>query len=308
MNFFPILPPINLSGPPDENFPPPKSSHHRNLPLSEGEAARTPRVIAVSSGKGGVGKTVISANLGLRLAQMGRRVLLIDADLALANLDLMLGLKATRTIREVMSRSCTLEEAVVKGPHELALLAACSGDEDFAEMDATRRMALFSAIDTLEAQYDTLIVDTGAGIGSNAVSFAAAAEQVLVVVTPDPASMADAYAMIKVLSRRGKLRINLVVNMATNPSEADSVIERLLALVDQFLPSVAVIPVGYIYRDEVVLRAVRSCSPVIAAYPRAGVSSAISALAERLLLEPVESNAAGPALFWKRLIGATESE
>ncbi len=260
------------------------------------------RVIAVASGKGGVGKSVISANLGLRLAQLGRKVLLIDADLALANLDLMLGINVTYSVREVLEQRCTLADALAHGPHGVALLPACSGDESFANMDDVSRIALFEAIERLGAEYDTLIVDTGAGIGSNAVSFAAAAEQVLVVVTPDPASIADAYAMVKVLSRRGRLRFNLVVNLATNPGEAERVVDRLLTLTDQFLPSVALVPVGIIYRDEVVLRAVRSCEPVLQGYPRSGVASALSALGDRLLRESPGEDTGGPNVFWRRLI------
>jgi flagellar biosynthesis protein FlhG len=261
------------------------------------------RVIAVASGKGGVGKTVLSANLGLRLAQLGRRVLLIDADLALANLDLMLGINVTYSVREVLEQRCSLEDALAPGPHGVTLLPACSGDESFANMDNLSRIALFEAIETLSRRFDTLIVDTGAGIGSNAVSFAAAAEQVLIVVTPDPASIADAYAMVKVLSRRGRLRFNLVVNLATNTAEAERVVDRLLTLVDQFLPSVALVPVGIIYRDEVVLRAVRSCEPVLQSFPRSGVASAISALGDRLIREPVGEDTGGPNVFWRRLIG-----
>ena len=308
MDFFQILPPISLTSGPPKGRPEAKDVVPLHRGRGDTDAPRTiaqPRIISVSSGKGGVGKTVISANLGLRLAELGRKVLLIDADLALANLDLMLGLKANRTVREVMAERCSLAEAMVRGPNGLTLLPACSGDESFAEMDGTRRMVLFNLIDSLEEEFDTVIVDTGAGIGSNAAGFAAAAQQALVVVTPDPASMADAYAMIKVLSNRGKKRINLVVNMATNPAEAESVVVRLLDLVDQFL-DVAVVPVGYIYRDEVVLRSVRACTPVLRAYPRSGVSNAIAALADRLLLEPIETDSGAPTLFWKRLMGIGE--
>lgn len=267
-----------------------------------GDKAVTRRIIAVASGKGGVGKSVISANLGLRLAQLGRRVLLVDADLALANLDLMLGISARYSIREVLSTQRALDEVLAEGPAGVTLLPACSGDEGFANLGAVERMAMFELIDSLDERFDTLVVDTGAGIGSNAVGFASAAEQVLIVVTPDPASMADAYAMIKVLHRRGRERFNLVVNLATNPAEAERVVDRMLGLVDQFMPTVALVPVGIIYRDEVVLRSVRACEPVLDAYPRSGVSAAISALADRLMLEPAAADSGAPSLFWRRLI------
>lgn len=273
--------------------------------IKDKKEGRDQRVIAIASGKGGVGKSVIAANMGLRLAQMGRRVLMVDADLALANLDLMLGVSVEHTIRDIIDSRHTLDEVLATGPEGVSLLPACSGDENFANMTNPERLALFSAIDALEDRFDTLIVDTGAGIGSNAVGFAAAAEQVLIVVTPDPASIADAYAMIKVLNRRGRKRFNLVVNLATSPSEADRVVDRMLTLVDQFMPDVALIPVGILYRDEVVLRAVRSCNPVINAFPRSGVASGIKALTDRLLREPT-TDSADTSQFWQRLVGTSE--
>ena len=265
-----------------------------------------PRVIAVTSGKGGVGKSVIAANVGVALARQGRRVLLVDADLALANLDLMLGVTARSTVADVLSNHVRIEDAVVQGPAGVSLLAACSGDENLAEIDAHRRSTLFSAIDALESRFDTVIVDTGAGVGSNATFFAAAAQQVLVVVTPDPASMADAYAMIKVLNkRRGVKRAHLVVNLASGPAEAEHVVQRLVDLTAQFL-DLALIPVGFIYRDEAVRRCVRRCEPVVSAMPRSAVAASISALATRVTEENPGPGSGGPAIFWKRLMGISE--
>ncbi|MCC6748502.1 MAG: MinD/ParA family protein [Deltaproteobacteria bacterium] len=276
---------------------------------AERSATAPVRVIAVTSGKGGVGKSVLSANLGLALAQRGRKVLMVDADLALANLDLMLGMNARSTVKDVLSNERGLEEVVVSGPEGVCLLPACSGDADLAEMDERRRLTLFNAIDAMEGRFDTVIVDTGAGIGSNATSFAAAAQQVLVVVTPDPASMADAYAMIKTLAVKcGVKQMYLAVNMASGPKEAEQVLGRLLGLVDRFL-DVSVVPVGFIYRDEAVLQSVRSCQPLLVRYPAAAVSGAIRGMAGRLLAEsPSESGWGGPRLFWKRLMGLAAQE
>ena len=278
------------------------------IPIRSEQEPPDTRVIAVTSGKGGVGKSVISANLGLCLAAQGRKVLLVDADLALANLDLMLGLKAPRSIKQLLSNELRVEDVLVKG-HGLALLPACSGDYDMTELEQTTRMTLFNAIDSLEAEYDTVVIDTGAGIGSNSTSFAAAAQQTLVVMTPDPASLMDSYAMIKVLSSRcGVNRIYLVVNMAKNPREAEQVVNRLMGLVHQFL-DVSVIPVGYLYRDDSVIRSVQGCRPLVTTYPQSPAAVAIQGLCSRLLLEePSESSWGGPRVFWKRIMGISETE
>ncbi len=277
------------------------------IPLHPDRAVET-RVIAVTSGKGGVGKSVISANLGLSLAERGRKVLMVDADLALANLDLMLGVKAPRTIKHLLSNEARVEDVVVKGPLGVTLLPACSGEFSMTQMTETMRMTLFNAIDTLESRFDTVVIDTGAGLGSNSTVFAAAAQQTLVVMTPDPASMADAYAMIKLLSQRGVERIYLVVNMARTPREAEDVINRLVGLVHQFL-DISVVPIGCLYRDEAVERSVKGCRPLVTTYPKSTAASSIQGLAGRLLQEKTsESNAGGQRLFWKRIMGLVDLE
>jgi len=278
------------------------------IPMRDDQEHET-RVIAVTSGKGGVGKSVISANLGLCMAQMGRRVLLVDADLALANLDLMLGINARNTIKDLLSSTSRLKDVMVEGPLGVHLLPACSGDVSLAELDDTQRLSIFSAIDSVEGEFDTVVIDTGAGIGGNSLSFAAAAQQTLVVVTPDPASMADAYAMIKLLNARcGLKRVFMVVNQASGPKEAEQVVQRLLGLVHQFL-DVSVVPLGYMYRDETVERSVRACQPLVVTYPQASISASMHALANRLLQEkPAESGWGGPRLFWKKLMGLSDQE
>lgn len=270
---------------------------------------KEPRVIAITSGKGGVGKSVIAANLGLCFARSGRRVLLIDADLSLANLDLMLGITARLSIKDLLAQKAHIKDVMVEGPSGVFLLPACSGDSTLAEMEGTQRLAIFDAIDQLEDRFDTIVIDTGAGIGSNSTAFAAAAQQTLVVVTPDPASMADAYAMIKVLNTRcGVNQLYVVVNMASGPREADQVINRLLGLVHQFL-NVSVVPLGYLYRDEAVERSVKSCQPLVNAFPQASISASLHSLAARIVEEkPMDFGWGGPRLFWKKLMGLRDEE
>jgi flagellar biosynthesis protein FlhG len=265
------------------------------------------RVIAVTSGKGGVGKTVLAANLGLAMAAMGRRVLLVDADLSLANLDLMLGLKARSTISDFLNGAAPLEDVLLHVSDQLALLPACSGEQALAELSHADRQALFTGLEVLEAQFDTVIVDTGAGIGSNAVAFALAAHQVLVVLTPDPTSLADAYAMIKVLSLRGLKDVQVCVNMVNGTREVEQTLDRLFDLVDRFL-DIRLAPIGYVYQDDAVVRSVRACTPLLPTYPRALASIALSALAQRVLEHPLEcSSAARSTLLWRRLVGEVDT-
>ena len=278
------------------------------IPTRPTSEAQT-RVIAVTSGKGGVGKSVLSANLGVCLARRGRRVLLIDADLALANLDLMLGVNARASVRQILDGEATLDQVLVPGPFGVTLLPACSGDATLAEISQQSRLGLFNAIDELAPRFDTVVVDTGAGIGSNSTAWAAAAQQSVVIVTPDPASVADGYAMIKVLSQScGLRRIYLVINMASGPREADGVLDRILGLVHQFL-DVSVIPVGYVYHDSVVERSVRSCRPMVTSFPNAPAAASLQALAGRLLDEEPSAAAWGaPRLFWRQVMGLGEEE
>ncbi|MFH1130326.1 MAG: MinD/ParA family protein [Pseudomonadota bacterium] len=298
-NFVPL--PHGGDGPND-------SGVHKVIPISQ-SVEKEPRVIAITSGKGGVGKSFIAANMGICFAKLGRKVLMIDADLGLANLDLMLGIEARTTIREVLSNDVMITDAMMTGPSGVCLLPACSGDYEMAELDAISRLTLFNAIDSLERRFDTLVIDTGAGIGSNAIGFAAAAQQVVVVVTPDPASMADAYAMIKVLnSKCGVKKVYMVVNMAAGPKEADMITNRLMDLAGRFL-DLSIVPIGYVYRDEIVQKTVNRCEPLLNVYPNAPVAASVRAAACRLLHEdPCSAAWGGPRLFWKRVMGLPEEE
>jgi len=159
------------------------------------------QVLGVTSGKGGVGKTNLSVNLAISLAQQGRRVLVIDADLGLANVDILLDETPLKTLEHIILGEETLEEVLVESKHGITLLPGASGVAGLTNLDQTQRMRLLQAVDGLESRFDTVIVDTPAGIGNNAAFFASAAQDVLVVATPEPTSMTDAYAMIKVLHR-----------------------------------------------------------------------------------------------------------
>jgi flagellar biosynthesis protein FlhG len=242
----------------------------------------TTRTIAVTSGKGGVGKTQISANLAVSLAQKGRRVLLLDADVGLASLDLAFGVRPRADLLSVLRGQSRVEDILIDTPSGVQLLPACPGRYEMANMTGSERERLMAVLRQLAARYDVWLIDTGAGIGSNSVGFAAAAEEVVMVATPDPSSLRDAYAMAKVLHRRcGIDRISLVANQVAEESEGIEVFERLDNIVRRFL-SLEIDYLGSVPRDESVVRAVARGEPYVLGAPRSRAALAMVALARKL--------------------------
>jgi flagellar biosynthesis protein FlhG len=249
---------------------------------------QSPRLsLAITSGKGGVGKTQLAANLGVALAQRGLRTLLLDADLGLAGLDLALGIKPEHTLNEVLEGKFKPEEIVIEGPCGLRLLAACPGRYEMANLSPGERDSLTNAIDECAVNYDVLITDTGAGINSNSVSFASSADEVLLVATPDPTSMRDAYAMAKVLAKRaGVETIRFVANQVNSEAQAAELHDTLRGLIRRFLPT-ELTYLGCIPRDEMVRQGAASGSPFLLRAPDGVAARAIQAIAQRVLtLEP----------------------
>lgn len=241
--------------------------------------------IAVTSGKGGVGKTQVSANVGVALAQRGLKVLLMDADLGLASLDLALGLQPDRDLRAVINGECKIEEILMDGPAGVKLIPACPGRYEMANLGAKDRNTLMNAIDGIAEGFDVLIVDTGAGIGSNAVDFASSADEVILVVTPDPTSLRDAYAMAKVLHRRsGVDRIQLVANQVASDSEGAVIHDRINGIVKRFL-SLELCYLGCIPTDPGVREGVSAGEPFVIRSPRSLATRSVEGLVRRLCPE-----------------------
>lgn len=274
----------------------------QNQPRTSGSLF-TPTVIAVSSGKGGVGKTNISANLALSLGKLGAKVLCVDADLGLANMDIVLGVTPMYTTADLFSGEATIDDVLIEGPNNVSLLPGASGQYDLANLSERRRMQLFAAIESLDQSFDYVIVDTGAGIGSNATSFASAAQDIFLVVTPEPTSIADAYGMLKVLSVRCKVqRVHVLVNQAKSALEADRVFERLVNLCTRFL-TIQIDLIGQIPYDPAVARSVMRGHPFVLAAPQAPASRAMMSLAEKISSKPSAGNDASPiSFFWKKLL------
>lgn len=244
------------------------------------------RTIAVTSGKGGVGKTQIAANLAVTLAGTGERVLLLDADLGLASLDLALGVRPSSDLLSVVRGERRIQDVLCEAPGGVDLLPACPGRYEMANLGPRERTLLANAVDDAAHDYDTVVIDTGAGIGSTTVSFAGAADEVILVVTPDPTSLRDAYAMAKVLHRRfGVRRIDVVANSVTSEVEAAAVFERLDAIVQQFL-ALELRYLGGVPRDRTVQQACADGHPFVLGAPQSAAARATRALAKRLELTP----------------------
>lgn len=240
------------------------------------------KVLAVTSGKGGVGKTNISANLAICLAASRKKVLLIDADLSLGNLDIVMGVHSRYNISHLLNGQKSIEEIIYTGPEGLGVIYGASGLEDLANIDEFRRHRLLRELSRLQSNFDVIVVDTAAGISKLVVGFCLAADHVLLVTTPEATAMTDAYAMIKVLViNRFARRISLVVNMAPTIAEGKRAYQQIAGVAKQFL-NTQVYNAGVLLRDERLSDAVRLRKPVVLSYPKVRITSSLVALAARL--------------------------
>lgn len=239
-------------------------------------------VIAVTSGKGGVGKSNIAVNLAIKLSQAGKDVVLLDADLGLANADVLCNIELPNNLSHVIARKKELADVMVKGPGGFRLIGGASGLARMADLTDSDRQRLITSLAELEEQTDIILIDTGAGISPNVLSFTRAADHVLVVTTPEPTAITDAYAVVKVISREdANRRVSLLVNQARTPGEARVVFERIAKVAKQFL-GVTLYDAGYVSYDEQVSTAVRRRAPFVVSSPKCAASICISQLAMRL--------------------------
>ncbi len=241
------------------------------------------RIVAVTSGKGGVGKTNIVTNLAIALSRQGIRVLVVDGDLGLANVDLLLGIAPQYDLQDVILGNRSLSDVVLEGPDGIRILPASSGVEELANLDEYRTEVLIRSLADLEGDVDLILIDCPSGIGRNAVSLAQVADPILVVTTPEPTAFSDAYAMIKVLSRRSiKCVPALVVNEAASEEEAAAVAKRVGSVAKRFL-NLDVEYWGAVLADESVPKSVLRQEPFLSTYPYSPASTCIYQLARRVL-------------------------
>ncbi|MBV1871811.1 MAG: MinD/ParA family protein [Gammaproteobacteria bacterium] len=256
------------------------------------------QVIAVTGGKGGVGKTSTSVNLAIAMAKKGRRVLLMDADLGLANIDIMLGIKTNKNIADVLDGSCSIQDVVVNGPCGIKIVPASSGINQMAMLGAQEHGGLIHAFNEFSDQIDLLVIDTAAGISDTVVSFVQAAQEVLLVVCNEPASITDAYALIKLLtSDHGVFRYHILANQVKDMAEAKQLFSKLCNVTDRFL-DVALDFMGMVPYDDHVKKAVKRQKAVSDVYPRCEASLAYKSLADKVDDWPLPTSPRGHLEFF----------
>nr|MBI3612532.1 MinD/ParA family protein [Nitrospirota bacterium] len=256
------------------------------------------QVIAVTSGKGGVGKTNVVANLALAMAQTGKRVMVLDADLGLANLDVLLGLVPAYTLEHVLAGDKRLDEIILTGPAGVQILPASSGIQDLTALTPDQQRLLRDEFDRLAQDVDVLLIDTGAGISSNVLFFAVAAQEIMVVASPEPTSITDAYALMKVLSNRfSEKRFRLLVNMVRRREEGPEVYRKIGLVADRFL-NISIDYVGAIPADDYVPMAVRRQRAVLDLFPQAPASREFQRLATQVAQWRVPESPKGSVQFF----------
>ncbi|MFQ5410715.1 MAG: MinD/ParA family protein [Phycisphaerae bacterium] len=257
---------------------------------------RAAHVVTIASGKGGVGKTNIAVNLALCLSSKGHRVVLVDADLGTANVDVILNIRPAFDLSHVLQRSRCIDEIAVRMNPHLRIIAGASGLAAVADLDPFDRRALVDELSRLEADCDIILIDCGAGISQNVLAFAQAADRMLLVITPEPTAMTDAYALVKVLSRTERPpSMGLVVNQSATNREGRQAAERIASVAAKFLK----VPLdcdGLIPRDDHVPMAVRARVPLMERYPRCPASAGLSALASKVA-EPLSGIETGGGFF-----------
>lgn len=274
-----------------------QASKLRDAAIAIGGGLRT---IAITSGKGGVGKTSVAVNLGLLLAGEGHRVALLDGDMGLANVDVMLGLTPKFTLRHVVEGQKNLNEIMLRGPNGLYVIPASRGVEAMAHLTVAEQDQLLERLGQLEGSIDILLIDTAAGIAPNVLSLILAADEVIVVTVPEPTAITDAYAVIKVLSRhRADPRAGLLINMVEGASQAEELFEQLRRVIRHFL-KVEVRFAGHIVRDECVGRAVCEQKPFAVCFPYARASRLLLDLAKSIT--PPGQHMAHSEPFWGRMV------
>ena len=269
------------------------------------EPSQNPRVMCFSSGKGGVGKTSMVTNIGLAMARLGKKVMILDADLGLANVDVILGLSPRYTIKHLFSGEKTLDEIMVQGPEGIQILPSGSGVPELVNLSEGEKLTLLSEMERVESPPDVMLIDTAAGIADNVLYFNIAAMQRVVVVTPEPTSITDAYALIKVLSARHQVKdFMILVNWVKNEQEARKVYKQLAAVADRFLGLLRLVYIGYVPRDTAISRAVRQQKPALELYPDSKACVQFVKVAENILESEVSNGDDGNIkFFWKQLLG-----
>lgn len=246
------------------------------------------RIITIASGKGGVGKTNIAVNLAIALGKAGKKTMLLDADLGMANVDIILGMTPQYTLLDVMQGKKTLGEIIITGPAGIKIVSGGSGIFELANIRRLNRIKIITEIELLARSMDYLFIDSGAGISESVIGFATAADDVIMVITPEPTSITDGYGMIKVLSKfKLQKKVYLVINRADNFKEAEATARKIKTVIQRFL-GIQVVLLGYVYYDQNVEKAVKKMEPFMSLCPHTQATKDVSLIADNLLRDEPE--------------------
>ncbi len=256
-----------------------------NVYAAEDRKKTRARVYAISSGKGGVGKSHIAVNLAIQMRKLGGKVLLLDADINLANADILLGHTPERTIADAIVKDYPVKEVIYTGPADVHILPGGSGFSELTDLPSQKQARIMRQLENLEYSYDYIIVDTPAGIHKNVLDFVTYASHAVVVATPEPTSIADAYAMIKILTiNRSESRIHILFNMVETYEQAKDLYSKMKLVVDRFL-QIRIYLLGYMLTDKSIPRATMMQKPVVTEFPKCPASKCINSIAERIVLQ-----------------------
>jgi len=274
-----------------------------NKKAKQNQQENLTKTYAITSGKGGVGKTNFTVNLSLALKSEGKKVAIIDADLGMANIDVVLGVAPQYNLNHMISGQKEITEIIMKGPKGLDIIPGISGVEELANLSDYQLQNFIKGWQILEDKYDIILIDTGAGVSKSVVNFILAADEIIVISTPEPTSVTDAYGIIKVIAKRQKnSRVNLVINQIENSKEGENVSKRLSKVAKDFL-EVNLSILGMIPSDKNVVKAVKKQRPFILEFPNCKAANAINEIKNELLDIEVKKKSGGIKGFFSKLIG-----
>ena len=277
----------------------------RKLVNSQKKVRKVSRVITVTSGKGGVGKSTLTVNLAIALARMGKRVIILDADFGLANVEVMLGIRPQYNLADLMFRGRELKDIITEGPEGIGFISGGSGIQELSRLTRDQVIYLVQKLYELDELADIILVDTGAGIADTVLEFVSASNEVLLVATPEPTSITDAYALLKTLNRKSdfvkeETSIRMVANRIKDAAEGEGLHQKLGVVVEKFL-GINVEYMGGILNDVTCQKAIMQQEPVMIGYPNSGTAEAVMKIAAKLLdVEYEDSEGKGIAQLFNR--------
>ena len=246
---------------------------------------KTARIISVTSGKGGVGKTSLSVNLAAHLSKQGTKILLIDADLGLSNVEIMLGVTPSYTLKDVIKHGKDIEDVIINGPYNLDFISGGNGFLELAELSEVEREEILIKIHKLEELYDIIIIDTGAGISKNVTAFLTISDEIILITTSEPTALTDAYSIMKVISEEKlKKKIGLIINRVKTKSEFQQASNILISTAKKFLGE-EIKSLGYVYEDPNVRKTIYKKTPFVIYYPDSKASDCIIDIVANLKLK-----------------------